>query len=261
MKLAPNKLRQTAMTMAYRKGSGHLGGSFSIAEVVAYLYSNYDLTSLDGSGDKFILSKGHSVPIVYAALYELGMLTDDDLTMFREIDSPLQGHPHKLACPYIHATTGSLGQGLSLAIGNALGMKMRGQNTKSFCIMGDGEIQEGQVWEAFMLAPRLKLDNLVCFIDCNGGQGDGAVSEILDLGDVHAKVNAFGWNTIVINGHSLECIDAALQTSVPELPMCVILKTVKGRGVSFMEGTGWHARVPNDEEYKQAMEELSNEGN
>jgi transketolase len=148
MKLIPNKLRQTVLTMVHGNGSGHIGGSFSIAEAVAYLYSNFNL--IEGDGDKLVLSKGHSIPIVYAALYELGLISDDDLKKFRQIDSPLQGHPHKLALPYIHASTGSLGQGLSIAIGHAMGMRMRGQTTKSFCIIGDGESQEGQIWEALM---------------------------------------------------------------------------------------------------------------
>lgn len=258
MKLIPNKLRQTVLRMVHSNGSGHIGGSFSIAEVVAYLYSNFDLAI--SSGDKFVLSKGHSVPIIYAALYELGLLDDDELAKFRQIDSPLQGHPHKLALPHlIHASTGSLGQGLSIAIGHALGMRMRGLNYRSFCIMGDGEVQEGQVWEAFMLAPRHRLGNLTCFIDRNGGQGDGAVSKILDLGDLHAKVKAFGWNTLTIDGHDLDEIDTAIHSDVWETPTCIILNTVKGKGVSFIEG-GWHARVPTDEEYYLALEELNCEG-
>ena len=252
MKLVPNKLRKIVLEMVYGNGSGHIGGSFSIAEVVAYLYSNFDLLNADG--DKFVLSKGHAVPIVYAALYELGAIDDDTLATFRQIDSPLQGHPHRLAlAPYIHASTGSLGQGLSIAIGHAIGMRMRGQNTKSFCIMGDGEIQEGQVWEAFMLAPRYKLGNLICFIDCNGGQGDG---HTLDLGDVHDKVAAFGWNTLTVNGHDLEELDIAIQDNPSDVPTCLVMNTIKGKGVSFIEG-GWHARIPSDEEYKLAMEELS----
>lgn len=252
--LVPNKLRQIVLTMVHRNGSGHIGGSFSIAEVVAYLYSHFDLTS--PNGDKFVLSKGHSVPIVYAALYELGLISDDDLSKFRQIDSPLQGHPHKLALSYMHASTGSLGQGLSIAIGHAMGMRMRGYSNRSFCILGDGEVQEGQVWEAFMLAPRHRLGNLTCFVDCNGGQGDGRVVDILDLGDMHSKVKAFGWNTISIDGNDLEAIDAAVKSSMTYVPTCIILNTIKGRGVSFVEG-GWHARVPTDEEYKLAMEELN----
>ena len=258
MKLIPNKLRQTVLTMVYRKGSGHIGGSFSIAEVIAYLYSNCNIASQDGN--KLVLSKGHAVPIIYAALYELGILNDDDLDKFREIDSPLQGHPHKLALSHIHASTGSLGQGLSIAIGHALGMRMRENDNVSFCIIGDGEIQEGQVWEAFMLAPAHKLGNLICFVDCNGGQGDGAVNKILDLGDVQSKIAAFGWNALSIDGHDLIAIENAINSIMPDIPTCIILNTIKGRGVSFIEGTGWHARVPTDEEYDLAMREL-NESN
>lgn len=257
--LIPNKLRQTVLTMVYRNGSGHIGGSFSIAEVVAYLYSHFNLTSLNG--DKLVLSKGHSVPIIYAALYELGLINDSDLNKFRQIDSPLQGHPHKLALSYIHASTGSLGQGLSIAIGHALGMKMRGYNNRSFCIIGDGEAQEGQIWEAFMLAPRHRLDNLICFVDRNNGQGDGLVADILDLGDLPSKIEAFGWNTISIDGHDSTAIHTAVNAIVVDIPTCIILNTIKGRGVSFIEGTGWHSRIPTDDEYRLAMEELNHESN
>jgi len=260
MKLIPNKLRQTVLRMVYESGSGHIGGSFSIAEVIAYLYSNSDFDFLNADGDKFVLSKGHSVPIIYAALHELGLISDNDLAKYRQIDSPLQGHPHRLASPYIHASTGSLGQGLSIAIGHAFGMRMRGQTTKSFCIMGDGEMQEGQVWEAFMLAPRHKLNNLICFIDCNGGQGDGRVKDILDLGDIHSKIKAFGWNTLSIDGHDLNAIDTAVHSNIPDIPTCIILDTIKGKGVSFIEG-GWHAKAPNDEEYQSAIKELNRESN
>ncbi len=242
--------------MVHRKQSGHIGGSFSIAEVISHLYSNYNLTAQDG--DKLILSKGHSVPIIYAALHVLGFLSDGDLAKFREIDSPLQGHPHKLALPQIHATTGSLGQGLSIAIGHALGMRLAGKKNRVFCILGDGEVQEGQVWEAFMLAPHYKLDNLTCFIDRNGGQGDG--TSILDPFESSDKLASFGWDSHSINGHNLQEIEEALSAKNPDQPKCIILNTIKGKGVSFMESTGWHGRVPTDKEYAQAMEEL-NESN
>ena len=170
MKINPNKLRKHVLDMVYNKQSGHIGGCFSIAEVITYLYNNYDL--INDSKDKLILSKGHAVPIIYAALYELGLLKT--LENFREINSPLQGHPDKQRLKYMHATTGALGQGLSISIGHALSYKLQEKNNKVFCILGDGELQEGQIWEAFMLAPKYKLDNLVCFVDYNKAQNDGS---------------------------------------------------------------------------------------
>ena len=152
----PNNLRKHVLRMVYEKQSGHIGGSFSIAELIAYLYSNFNLTSNEKNAPKLILSKGHSVPIIYAVLYELGYLSDDDISKFREINSPLQGHPDKIRLKYLHATTGSLGQGLSIAIGHAIGLKLIKSSNPCFCIVGDGEIQEGQIWEGLMVAPKLK---------------------------------------------------------------------------------------------------------
>jgi transketolase len=166
MKINPNDLRKHILNMVYEKKSGHIGGSFSICELIAYLYSYYNLVNKD----KLILSKGHAVPAIYAALHELGYIGIND---FRDIGSALQGHPDKCRLRYIHATTGSLGQGLSIAIGHALAYKLQNKQNNVFCIIGDGELQEGQIWEAFMFGPKYKLDNLICFIDCNGLQNDG----------------------------------------------------------------------------------------
>ena len=257
MKLIANDLRKIVLKMVYDKQSGHIGGSFSIAELVSYLYNNFELLSEDG--DKLILSKGHAVPILYAALYELGVLSDDDLEKFREIDSPLQGHPDKLRLPQMHATTGALGQGLSIAIGHALAFQLKGSPNKAFCILGDGELQEVQIWEALMLAPKYKLNNLVCFIDHNGAQNDGLVSDILRVEPIDEKVSTFGWYTLRIDGNDYDAIADAID-NVPEdneLPICIVMDTDKGSGVSFMKDPAWHAKVPNEEEYKQAMEELS----
>ena len=184
MKINPNKLRKHVLDMVYEKQSGHIGGSFSMAEITAYLYNNYDL--ITPNKDKLILSKGHAVPILYAALYELGHI--DTLNNFREVNSPLQGHPDKARLNLMHATTGALGQGLSIAIGHALACKTKKLDNKIFCVLGDGEIQEGQIWEAFMLAPKYGLDNLICFIDYNKAQNDGYVKDILDMGNLEAKI-------------------------------------------------------------------------
>ncbi len=257
MKINPNKLRKHVLDMVYEKQSGHIGGSFSIAELTAYLYSNYDL--LNSDKDKLILSKGHAVPILYAALYELGVI--DTLDNFREVNSPLQGHPDKLRLPYMHATTGALGQGLSIAIGHALACKTKKLSNEIFCILGDGELQEGQIWEAFMLAPKYNLDNLVCFIDSNKSQNDGYVKDILDMGDLKEKIKSFGWNTYQIDGHDLNQIETTIKNNRNNKPTCIILDTVKGKGISFMETPEWHAKAPNKEEYYQSLKELGYESN
>ena len=240
--------------MVYKKKSGHIGGSFSICELISYLYSNYGLIKYN----KLILSKGHAVPAIYAVLYELGVI--NSLDSFREIDSKLQGHPDKTRMPEIHATTGSLGQGLSIAIGHALASKLYGKNNKVFCIMGDGEMQEGQVWEAFMLAPKYNLYNLICFIDYNKAQGDGMVENILDLYNLYDKIKSFGWEVFKVDGHNIDEIKAAAELPWGA-PKCIIMNTIKGKGVSFMEGNNdWHSKIPSEEEYKLAKKEL-NESN
>ena len=257
MKINPNNLRKHVLDMVYEKQSGHIGGSFSIAELTAYLYNNYDLIK---GKDKIIFSKGHAVPILYAALYELGHI--DTLSNFREVNSPLQGHPDKVRLDLMHATTGALGQGLSIAIGHALACKTKNLDNKIFCVLGDGEIQEGQIWEAFMLAPKYELDNLVCFVDYNKSQNDGYVKDILDMGDLKAKIKSFGWDTYVIDGHDLSDIDSIMSgLRKHKKPVCVILDTIKGKGVSFMEEPEWHAKAPNKEEYLQSLKELGYESN
>ncbi len=252
----PNVLRKKVLDMVCEKKSGHIGGSFSMAELTSVLYNDYDI----GGKDKFILSKGHAVPIIYAVLHELGKISDDDLDLFREIDSPLQGHPDKLRLKYLHATTGSLGQGLSIAIGHALGLKLKKSSNPVFCILGDGEIQEGQIWEGFMLAPKFKLNNLITFIDYNGAQSDSFVSNTLDLEPLKEKITSFNWNVVSISGHNLDEIERSVMDNLHNLqekPTCVLLNTKKGKGVSFMQSPEWHAKVPNEEEYQKALEELN----
>ncbi len=255
--MTPNKLRKHVLDMVYDKQSGKIGGSFSLAELVSYLYKNYNL--IDGN-DKLILSKGHAVPILYAALYESGHI--DTLEDFREINSPLQGHPDKDRLPLMHATTGALGQGLSIAIGHALASRTKKMDNSIFCILGDGELQEGQIWEGFMLAPKYKLNNLICFIDCNKAQNDGYTKDILDMGNLQTKINSFGWETLICDGHDDEKIKACVQNSGQwNAPVCIILDTIKGKGVSFMEHPDWHAKAPSEEEYKLALKELGYESN
>ena len=258
MKITASDIRKIVLQMIHASGSGHIGGSFSIAEIVSCLYNNFDLVS--GKEDKLILSKGHAVPSIYAALYLAGAIDKKELNTFRQINSRLQGHPDKVRLPNVVATTGSLGQGLSISIGHALSHKLLNKNRKVFCIVGDGEMQEGQVWESIMLAPKFKLDNLCLIVDLNGAQNDGNVDDILSLsiGDsIENKIKSFGWDTHLIDGHDMLLIESLITTNVHNAPRCIVAKTKKGKGVSFMENFEWHAKAPNKEEYELAIEELS----
>ena len=224
--------------MVYEKRSGHIGGSFSLAEIIAYLYSNFDLTSDKKYSPKLILSKGHAVPILYAVLFELGLITNEEISLFREINSPLQGHPDKNKLKFMHATTGSLGQGLSIAIGHALGLKKISSSSPCFCIVGDGEIQEGQIWESAMTAPMFKMDNLIAFTDFNKMQIDGETADIMNIEKLDAKWEAFGWHTQRIDGHDFNAIDEAVQAAkaAKGKPSMIILDTIKGKGCPAAEG-------------------------
>ena len=255
MKINPNVLRKKVIDMVRDKQSGHIGGAFSMAELTSVLYEDYDI----GGKDKLILSKGHAVPIIYAVLHELGKISDDDLDLFREIDSPLQGHPDKLRLPLMDATTGSLGQGLSIAMGHSLGKKLRSEDGTVFCVLGDGEFQEGQNWEALMYYPKTELKNLICIVDWNKGQNDGYSKDFSIMYDnLQERISSFGWDTRVIDGHDMKSIRDALSLNKYEspMPLCIILDTIKGKGVSFMEHPSWHCKVPTDDEYKIAMKEL-----
>jgi len=239
--------------MVVAKQSGHIGGAFSMAELTSVLYEDYDI----GGKDKLILSKGHAVPIIYAVLHETGQISDEELDLFREIDSPLQGHPDKLRLPLMDATTGSLGQGLSIAIGHSLGKKLKNEDGTIFCILGDGELQEGQVWEALMHYPKTKMNNMICIIDWNKGQNDGYSKDFSIMYDnLEERVSSFGWTTKVIDGHDMNAIRESFEQTEADKPLCVILDTVKGKGVSFMEHPSWHCKVPTEEEYEIAMKEL-----
>jgi len=253
MKINPNILRKKVIDMVVAKQSGHIGGAFSMAELTSVLYEDYEI----GGKDKLILSKGHAVPIIYAVLHETGQISDEDLDLFREIDSPLQGHPDKLRLPLMDATTGSLGQGLSIAIGHSLGKKLKNEDGTIFCVLGDGELQEGQVWEALMHYPKTKMNNMICIIDWNKGQNDGYTKDFSIMYDnLEERVSSFGWTTKVIDGHDMSAIRKSFEEVEVDKPLCVILDTIKGKGVSFMEHPSWHCKVPTEEEYEIAMKEL-----
>jgi transketolase len=252
--------------MIYKAQSGHPGGSLSAAEFVTACYFKY--MNVDPANpkwedrDRMVLSKGHVCPIQYACLGTLGFFPEEVLDTLRKEGSPLQGHPSMIKCPGIDISTGSLGQGMACAAGMALGGKMNGKDYKVFCVLGDGEAQEGIIWEAANTANKYKLDNFIVFVDVNGLQLDGPCDEIMPNGDLGEKFKAFGWDVCYIDGNNMEEVCNALDWCYSEEaqngnPKALIGKTVKGKGVSFMENqVGWHGVAPNDEQYAQAMAEL-----
>ena len=256
------QLRADIIKMLYLCQSGHPGGSLSLVEMLMAIY--YNTAHVDPKNpkwedrDRIVLSKGHAAPCYYAVLAELGFISRDEFTNFRQLHSILQGHPDCKKVPGVDASTGSLGQGCSIAVGMARGAKQLKKDTKVYTILGDGECQEGQIWEAFMAANHYKLDNLTIIIDNNGLQIDGSNDEVMSLGDLPAKLRAFGFDFYEIDGHDLDAIEAALSAPVvPGKPRCILAHTVKGKGVSFMEGqVGWHGKAPNEEQRQQALKEL-----
>ncbi|PFN98735.1 transketolase [Bacillus sp. AFS076308] len=259
------ELRKTALTMIHEAQSGHPGGSLSAADVVAALYfreMNIDPNNPQWEDrDRFVLSKGHVCPIQYSALALRGYVPYDTIYTLRKFGSPFQGHPDMKKCPGIDISTGSLGQGLSCAVGMALGGKRDSKEYRVFAILGDGECQEGQIWEAAQSAVKYRLDNLVVFVDDNGLQIDGTTEEIMPNQDLEKKFQAFGFETRRIDGHSMEEIVETLdyiREAKNGKPKCIVLNTVKGKGVSFMEhSVGWHGVAPNDVEFLKAIEEVA----
>lgn len=244
--------------------AGHPGGSLSICEVLSYLYNvemKVDSKNPKWEGrDRFVLSKGHAAPALYAALALKGFFPVEDLKTLRKSDSYLQGHPNMNKIPGVDMSTGSLGQGVSAAVGMALGAKFDNADYRVYTILGDGEIEEGEVWEAAMFAANKKLDNLVAIVDFNGLQIDGSIDEVNSAYPIADKFKAFNWNVVEIDGHDYEQIENAFDNArnTKDKPTCIVMKTVKGRGVSYMENqVGWHGKAPNEEEYNQAITELN----
>ncbi len=258
------KVRMGIIEGTFNAKSGHPGGSLSIAEIISYLYFkemniNPDEPKAENR-DRFVLSKGHAAPALYAVMANRGYFPVDELKTLRKSDSRLQGHPSMHYLPGIDISSGSLGQGISAACGMALGSKLKGDAFRVYTILGDGEIEEGQVWEAAMYAAAKKLDNLVAFVDNNNLQIDGSVEEVNSPYPIPEKFAAFGWNVIEIDGHSFEEIENALNNarSCKGKPTAIIATTVKGKGVSFMENqVSWHGAAPNAEQYEIAMNELN----
>ena len=257
------KVRMGVIEGTHGAKAGHPGGSMSAADMFTYLYfkeMNIDPADPKNENrDRFVLSKGHTAPGLYATLANRGFFPVEDLPTLRHIDSYLQGHPNMNTVPGVDMSTGSLGQGISVAAGMALGAKHQGKAFRVYALLGDGEIQEGQVWEACMFSAHYKLDNLCVIVDNNGLQIDGPVDKVMSPYPIDEKLKAFGFHVEVIDGHDYNQIEAALNTAktVKGQPTAIVMHTTKGKGVSFMEGqASWHGKAPNDEEYAIAMGEL-----
>ena len=257
-------LKKHVIDMIWKAQSGHPGGSLSVAEFMTacyFRYMNVDPTNPRWEDrDRFVLSKGHVCPIQYACLATVGFFPESDLDTLRKEGSKLQGHPSMTKCPGIDISTGSLGQGLACAAGMALAGKLDKKDYKVYCVVGDGEAQEGEIWEAANTAHKYQLDNLITFVDVNNLQLDGTCDEVMPNGDLGEKFKAFGWEVFYLDGHCMEEIVATLDKCMAAKngkPKALIGKTVKGKGVSYMEDqVGWHGMAPNDEQYAQAMAEL-----
>ena len=258
------KVRMGIIDATHGAKAGHPGGSLSAADMFTYLYfreMNVDPKNPKWEDrDRFVLSKGHTAPGLYAALAHRGFFPVEDLVTLRHIDSYLQGHPNMNTVPGVDMSTGSLGQGISVAAGMALSLKHQGKSARVYTLLGDGEIQEGQVWEACMLASHYKLDNFCVIVDNNGLQIDGDVAKVMSPYPIDEKLKAFGFHVEVIDGHDFDQIEAALNTAkaTKGQPSAIIMKTVKGKCVSYMENqAGWHGKAPNDAEHAQAISELT----
>ena len=266
MKMA-NEVRKGAITAVHSAKSGHPGGSLSAADIYTYLY--FEEMNVDpkdpkkADRDRFVLSKGHTAPGYYATLANKGFFPVEDLTTLRKVGSYLQGHPDMKHIPGVDMSSGSLGQGISAAVGMAISAKLNDASYRVYTLLGDGEIQEGQVWEAAMLAVHRKLDNLVVIVDNNNLQIDGTVEEVNSPYPIDKKFEAFNFHVINIDGHDFDAIDAAFKEAreIKGQPTAIIAKTVKGKGVSFMENqVSWHGSAPNDEQYAVAMADLEKVG-
>ncbi|MBE6880754.1 MAG: transketolase [Ruminococcaceae bacterium] len=263
MEITATKVRMGIIEGVYNAKSGHPGGSLSVADMLTYLYfakMNVDPKNpLMAERDRLVLSKGHTAPALYSVLAQRGFFSPDELKTLRHIGSRLQGHPVYKKVPGVDMSTGSLGQGISAACGMALSGKISDDYYKVYAVLGDGEIQEGQVWEAAMFAAHYQLDNLIAIVDNNGLQIDGRVSEVMSPYPIDEKFRAFGWYVITIDAHDFNQIEKAFEEAerVVNQPVVIIQKSIKGKGVSFMEdNVSWHGAAPNEEQYNKAMEEL-----
>lgn len=264
LSIIANNVRKNALTGVYNAASGHPGGSLSIADVLTLLY--FEVMNVDPKNpkmenrDRFVLSKGHTAPALYGTLAERGFFPREDCATFRHIDSYLQGHPDMNKVPGVDMSTGSLGQGVAVAGGMALAAKMNNKDYRVYSILGDGELEEGQVWEQAMFAAHYKLDNFTIFVDNNGLQIDGDISKVMNPNPIDEKFRAFGWHVIVTDAHDFNKLEAAVNEAkaTKGQPTAIIMKSTKGKNVSFMENNaGWHGKAPNKEEYDKAIAELN----
>ncbi|GAB6168271.1 transketolase [Clostridium carnis] len=257
------EVRKNIIDMIHSAKSGHPGGSLSCADIITYLF--FEKMNIDvnypkmESRDRFVLSKGHAAPALYSVLGEKGFFNKIEFNGLRKTGALLQGHPDSKHVPGVDVSTGSLGQGISNAVGMALGLRLSNENSKVYCLLGDGEIQEGLVWEATMCAAHYKLNNLVAILDYNGLQIDGKNDDVMRISPVKEKFESFGWHVLSCDGHNYEEIDKAFKAAdeVKDKPVMIIAKTIKGKGVSFMENqAGWHGQAPNDEQRDLAIKEI-----
>lgn len=265
LELAAAKIRSLAMDQVYTAASGHIGGSLSVADILTVLY--FDVMKVDPENpqapdrDRLVLSKGHTTPALYAALALRGYFPKEELKLFRSIRGHMSGHPDMVHVPGVDMSTGSLGQGISAAVGMALAGKIDRKDYRVYAVLGDGEIEEGQVWEAAMAAAKYRLDNLTAVVDVNGLQIDGSTADVMPSEPLDKKFEAFNWNVIHVDGHDLAALEDAFAQAAActGKPTVLLAETVKGKGVSFMENdAGWHGKAPNEEQYAVAREELRN---
>jgi transketolase len=265
LEVKANEIRKSIIRMIHAAGSGHPGGSLSSADIMTVLY--FDIMNIDPKEpdkkdrDKFVLSKGHAAPVLYAALAHRGFFDISETETLRKLGSDFQGHPNMNKVPGVEMSTGSLGQGLSVSVGMALAAKLDESDATVYTLMGDGEIQEGMIWEAAMAAGHYKLDNLVGIVDWNGLQIDGRNDDVMTVTPIVKKFAAFGWEVITCDGHSMDELRWAFQEAKKiKQPAVIVAKTHKGKGVSFMEDEpGWHGKAPDQEQYEQAMKDLGGE--
>ena len=264
LKVTANNIRKSIIEEIYSAASGHPGGSLSAADILTVLYfyqMNIDPKDPKNENrDRFVLSKGHASPVLYATLAERGYFSKDELKSFRKLGSMLQGHPDMKGVPGVDMSTGSLGQGLSAANGMALASKIDSKGYRVYALLGDGEIEEGQIWEAAMTSSHYKLDNLCVIVDNNNLQIDGSVDNVMNVYPIDEKFKSFGFEVFTVDGNNIDELIAVFEKAktVKGKPTAIVAKTVKGKGVSFMENqVGWHGKAPKEEEYNQAMEELN----
>ena len=265
LKTLTRDMRVDIIRMIEAAGNGHPGGSLSVIDILTVLYWKFlkhDPKNPDWADrDRFILSKGHACPALYAVMAKRGYFPHEQLLTLRKLGSPLQGHPDRMRLPGIEFSTGSLGQGLSVAVGMAIAAKMDKKAWKTYVVLGDGEMQEGQNWEAFMSAPKFKLDNLIMILDHNNGQIDGPVDQVMNIEPVGDKLRAFGWNVQMVDGHDLAAVEKVLANAQQTggKPHAIVAKTIKGKGVSFMENNiAWHGNAPKKEDADKAVKEILN---